>query len=281
MRHFTRLRYAAAIVALCCFPGLQPHAQAQGSDRSREGKIDEVERDARKAARSGDKDGDGAWSWGVEIAADAFRALFAAPEGYGRGYLRYPYARSRHPSPFVLDDVNRGRRFVTVGVQRFGDAESTSLRATTVSVEGATSALHYAFEYSHYSERVLGDRDDLVTARAGLGGTPRVGTLGFARVGVGLRAIFLDNGRGVIGPDIELGLHTFPVKPLGVSAVARVGAVNWSASGGSGGWRRVVEVSPAVSVFLGRIELRAGWHELAIGRASPFSGPTLGTRLWF
>ena len=243
------------------------------------GKIDAVERGARGTASDDTDDGDdGDDPWWVDIALDVLGAVFRTPKRPGQGYLPYPYAA---PPPgaretFVLENVARRRRYGVLSFDRFSDASST-LRGTSIAFEGATAVLHYGLEYTRYREPKAGETDRLDSYRAALGVAARTGRAGVFRLAVALRAVCLDDGNCAGGGDFEMGLLLLPARPLGLSGTLRVGGVEWP----GGPTVAVLETNAAVSLFVGRMEVRAGWHWLEFEGATAFAGPRLGARVWF
>lgn len=239
------------------------------------GKIDEVERNARDD-HDDDDDDDGGW-WGIHIFSDVFKGIFLSPKGAGQGYLPYPYSEPGAEETFVLRDVTERRRFSTLSVARFEDA-STSLAATSFEFEGANAGFRYTLALDLYREPKATETDHLTDFRMGLGGALPLGRAGYMPLGIGGRAVCLDSGYCAGGVDLEIGARLFPARPLGVSGVFRIGGMSWE---GSGSDFLLTESKVAAAVFLGRLEIAAGWHWLKLGSATPFAGPTVTTRLWF
>lgn len=264
------IRFAWLAALLAAAPLSAPLAAQE--DAPRRGKIDDVEREARSG--NDDDDGDGGF-WLVDLTVDVIGALFRTPKGPGQGYLPYPYAAPRASESFVLSDVQAGRRYGVIGVGRFGDASST-LSGTSFTLDGAVDVLRYNVEYTRYREPLATEVDHLSTFRLGFGFLPRIGTRGFLHVGTALRAVCLDDGSCGGGGDLELGTQLFPARPFGLAASVRVGGVNWP----SGTASFVTETNTYASLFVGRVEVRGGWHWLKFSGATAFGGPTLGARVW-
>lgn len=176
----------------------------------------------------------------------------------------------------MLRDVEGGRRFGNLSVSLFNDA-STSLTATMFAFEGANAALRYTLELGLYREAKTTETDHLTDFRAGLGVALPLGRTGYLPLEVGARAVCLDTGHCAGGADFEIGTRLFPGRPLGLSGALRIGGMSWS--GGSS--FLLTESNAAASLFLGRMEVSAGWHWLKLGSATAFAGPTFTTRLWF
>lgn len=258
-------------------------AQREAGTKPDRGKVDGVEREARRAGREDDGD-----EWECEdcgggfflfrMIGSALQAFFVPSKVPGQGYQRYPYAERDAAEPFVLDSAATGRRFGTFTGMYFNDQDvGGTLQAAQFALEGANGALVSAVEYTLYREPTQTDTDWLHLARVGLGVAPRLGRLGFVRLLAAGRLIVLDNGGAALGPELELGITTFPVRPVGVSANARGALVNWS----GGGRSAFTDLTVTGSCFLGRAELMAGWRYTKVGSAEAFNGPTAGVRLWF
>ena len=259
------------------------------SDRPSRGKVDGVERDARRSGRSGynesNDDDDGPWFLQIIIGLfhsdhehEKAEPDVTLPPTPGRGYQDFPYADSAEPDPFLREHVLDGRGFGTISATYFNDnAVGGTLQAGQVAWEGAQGPVYAALEYALYREPTRTDVDWLHTFRAEIGALPRLGRLGFARIGGGVRALVLDNGVPAAGPEVEVGVELFPRRPWGVGGTARGAIVHWS----GGGDRGMADLTAHASYFVGRFELMAGWRYMAIGSAPAFNGPTAGVRVWF
>jgi hypothetical protein len=256
------------------------HAQ---SDTASKGKIHDVERSADNATKgdrhrhghdddAGDDDGGGFFSSFI------FQMLFYVPRDTGQGYLKYPYARSDGPSPFVLQDVYRGRSFGTFSGSYFRDGTST-LRGANFSIEWVGGALQRELDYTFYREPTPSGTDYLHLFRVGVAGLPPAGDIGYFRIGLGLQALVLDDGDAAAGPELELGMQLFPARPLGIGGTARLAPLTWE--GGPVFGTGFVDLAGHGSVFLGRAELMLGWRWTRVGVGAPFSGPTAGMKVWF
>jgi len=266
-------------------------AQSGGDSRPARGKVDGVEREARHSGHDHDDDddcNDCDGGFGEAIFVGLFHALFGGGKGAmgaaddailpGQGYLAYPYAEPGNRETFVLDRVATGLSFTTFSGTYFNDrAVGGTLEAGQLTLEGASDQLLGSLEYTMYREPTQTDTDYLHLIRAGVGGVPRLGRLGFARILVAGRGVILDNGRAAFGPELELGVQAFPVRPWGVSANARGALVKWN----GGDWAGFTDLTANGSVFFGRVELMAGWRYTKIGSAEAFNGPTASLRLWF
>jgi len=116
-------------------------------------------------------------------------------------------------------------------------------------------------------------------ARIGVAVLPRIGDLGYLKLGVGAQGLYLDNGDGAAGPELEAGVQLFPVRPFGVGANARVAPMTWK--DGPLFSFGFVDLQAAGSIFIGRVELQAGYQWTRVGVGAPFRGPQLGMRVWF
>ena len=251
---------------------------AQDDSRPRRGKIDGVEREHDKGSKSGDSDNtDCDCAWWIEI-GDGIVHLFT-PRGVGRGYRAYPYSYHdsvESDSPFLVRHT-RGRSFGTLSLSVFDDAGST-LSSARLAFEGAAALAYWSLEVSAYREPLLTHTDYLYAYRIGLGIMPRPGPRTMLRLGVAARGITLDDGSTAAGPELELGAQLLPRRPFGVSVIGRLAALDWEDGGDMMGLR---ELNTTGSIFVGRLEVQAGWHWMKIGGAPAFGGPMLGSRIWF
>jgi hypothetical protein len=278
-----------APLALFALLGTAAPAALAAQDEGK-GKIDDVEHSAQNTPRSGhhDDDDDGGGGFLVGMLRFIFHAQHhaqrtagdsaAAPEPPGQGYLKYPWARPLGPERFVLRDVTTGRDFGNVSAAYFIDDQS-SLRAAQFTLEGAYDAAHIAFEYAFYREPTASGIDYLHLARVGVSGLPRIGDLGYVKLGVGLQGLYLDDGDAAGGPELEAGVQLFPARPFGLDANARAAAMTWK--DGPLFSFGFVDLRAGGSLFVGRVELRAGYQWTRVGVGSPFRGPQLGMRVWF
>ncbi len=289
-------RRLALLALMACLAGtLEARTlAAQGSDRPSRGKIDEVERASGSHDRGRDRDhdsddgdgGGGAWvlfriighlvcGCGEPRGRDSVTGELLPPPR-GQGYLPYPYADRRARETFVLEDVTRGRRFGTFAGSYFRDDVST-LRAGAAQLETANGEIYGSLEYVYHREPKANETDYLHLWRAGVGVIPRLGRLGYFKVGVAARGVVLDNGQHATGPELELGAKIFPQRPWALAATGRVAALSWDHES----YFAYQEWSAAASVFVGRVELEGGAHWTRLGTAPAFYGPTLGARIWF
>ncbi len=276
-----RLVPALAIAAVAAFPAAAP-AQSDPQPKPERGKVDGVEGEARRARRESDGvecvDCGGSGFFLIDMAEAALRAFFVTSPHPGQGYHRYPYADTLDADPFVRGTVASGRRFGAFSASYFADdAEGGTLRAGQIALEGANGVVHAGVEYTLYREPTQTDVDWLHLARVSIGAVPRLGRVGFLQAGLAARAVSLDNGNTAVGPELELGVQTFPGRPWGVAVNARGALVSWSWGGSSG----FADLTANGSYFVGRAEVIAGWRYTKVGRAAAFNGPTAGVRLWF
>jgi hypothetical protein len=214
----------------------------------------------------------------------ALHALFMPAAHSGQGYTRYPYAERDNPDVFAMKGMATGRRFGTVSGMYFDDRTvGGTLQAGQFSLEGANGPVLSSIEYTLYREPTRTDTDWMHLARVGLGGVPRLGRHGIMRVLAGARVIVLDNGESAIGPELELGVQAFPVRPWGFSATARGALVQWNSglTWSIGGTSPFADLMATGSYFVGPVEVQAGWRYTKLGQAQAFNGPTAGIRLWF
>ena len=268
-----------------------PSELAAQSERPRRGKIDEVERSrerdrGRNQGRSADDDGDGGGWFIFRMIGSLICGCGGDPHGAppheprapvtGQGYLPYPYADRRALETFVLADVREGRGFGTVSGTYFRDDAST-LRAGRVVVEAAHGAAYGSLEYDYHREVKANEIDYLHLWRAGVGGLPRLGRIGYLRIGVAAQGVVLDDGDNAAGPELELGAKIFPRRPWGLSATGRVATLSWDGDS----WFGFAQWSATASVFTGRVEIEGGAHWTRIGTSPAFYGPAVGARVWF
>lgn len=198
-----------------------------------------------------------------------------APRG-GQGYLDYPYAGGDEGEVFVRRRTVERRTFAAVSGQYFADRGSTT-EAGRFSIEGAYAMVRGQAEFNQYVEPVAGGEDRMRTYRVGVGIQPRLGSRGYIVAGAALRGIELDDGSDASGPEAELGLQLFPVRPLGLSVSGRIAALSWTGLDDF----TFRELNAAGSFFMNRVELQGGWHWMRVGDTPAFGGPVVGIRIWF
>jgi hypothetical protein len=282
-----------ALTALLVVAALARPLAAQ-DDSKPKGKIDDVEHSAEKAKDAehhGDHGHDrdhGGGLFGGLLRGMFFVAVHReptaadsgapAPEPPGQGYLAYPYAGPRDGGSFVLRDVASGRDFGSLSGAWFWDDQST-LRSAQFALEGAYDAAHLSAEYAFYREKRPDGTDYLHLFRLGAAYLPRLGDVGYLEVGLALQGVMLGSGRGAGGPGVELGLQLFPARPLGLNASARFAALTWE--GGPVFGTGFADLMANGSVFVGRVELLAGYRWTRVGVGAPFRGPVAGMKVWF
>jgi len=270
-------------LALIALLGAAPAPLAAQEDQPSKGKIDDVERSADNAKKKGSDDNDeGGGGWFIGGVGDAFSAFAELcwgvhPRQAGQGYLSYPYAAGSGET-FVRRDVTDGRRFGAVSATYFADDES-ALRAGHFSVEWAGGILHREIEFSTYAEPMPDGTDHLQMLRLSFTLAPPIGDLGYVKVGGGFQIVTLGTGDAATGPEVELGVQLFPRRPFGLGAAARVAPLTWN--GGPEWGVGFVDLAGNGSVFVGRVEVLAGYRWTRIGVGSPFHGPMVGMRVWF
>lgn len=285
--------------------GSQPSTRAT-DDRPSSGKIAAVRREARAARSTGSVYVDrrlyidscwncdywgwygGGWGWYHRgwWYPSRYPYPYEPPREYddedeeadvGQGYLAYPYATARGSGATFVQSRTRTRRsYGAVSGQFFSDVGSTT-QAGRFALEGAYRALRGEFEFGHYEEPVAGGTSRLQTWRVGIGGQPRLGDRAYLIAGIAARGVLLDDGNEAGGPEGELGIQVFPARPLGLGVTGRVAALTWDRTD----YFTLREVNSTASVFVGRVEIQAGWHFLKIGGSPAFAGPVAGMRLWF
>jgi len=273
------MKPSTMLLLIAGLAGAAPLQAQSDSTRPNRGKIDGVERDQKKGGSGGGSSSDDcecSGVWFIVRATGELLAHLAAPQGVGRGYERYPYAEADRSHPFVISKTEHGRRFGTLSAQYFDDATST-LSGAQFRFEGVAAAWYTSIEYNRYVEQLATETDRLHSWRVGLGALPHLGRSTMLRVGIAARGVVLDDGTGSLGPELELGVQAFPRRPLGLNVTGRLSHQNW-ATGGDFTYR---ELNTTGSLFVGRVEIQAGWHWAKMGSGPAFGGPTIGTRLWF
>jgi len=194
----------------------------------------------------------------------------------GQGYLDYPYARSTNPEDtFVRRRTVDNRGFGAITAYGFSDMGSTT-RAGRLALEGALGRVRGSIEYGRYDEPLQTRTDRMHTLRFNVGLQPRLGERAYLVAAIGARGLFVDS-LDAWGPEGELGIQVFPMRPLGMNITGRIAGMSWEGYDDF----TIRELNTTGSVFLGRIELQGGWHWMKIGDAPAFGGPMAGVRLWF
>jgi len=266
-------------LAPLAFAALLAVPAALRAQDSTSGKIGGVQHSADAGKKKGgggsggDEDqgeGGGGWGWGV---ARVF--LFGVfPSDTGQGYQHYPYAGS---GPYVRRDVTDGRWYAVVSATYFADDQST-LRANHFAVEWAGGFIRREIEFSSYREPLATRTDHLQMFRLSFTAVPPLGDVGYLKIGGGVQAVTLGSDAAT-GPEFEAGVQLFPRRPFGLGATARVAPLTWN--GGEVFGVGFVDLAANGSVFVGPVELQAGYRWTRIGISAPFRGPTLGMRVWF
>ena len=76
----------------------------------------------------------------------------------------------------------------------------------------------------------------------------------------------------------SIGLSVRPASILGANVTGRIAGMQWQDTREDFALR---ELNTTGSVFLGSVELQAGWHWMKIGNSPAFGGPVMGVRLHF
>jgi len=196
----------------------------------------------------------------------------------GQGYMPYPYAENDGTgATFVEEHTSRRPSYGAVSGQFFSDVGSTTI-AGRFSLEGAYRQIRGEAEYGNYAEPLQSSTDHLQTLRVGVGYQPRLGNHAYLIAGIAGRGVFLDDGSKAGGPEGELGVQAFPMRPFGIGITGRLAALTWS---GANDYFTFREVNTTGSFFIGRMELQVGWHYMKVGDTPAFAGPVVGTRVWF
>ena len=265
---------AAPLALLALFAAAAP-ATLAGQDK---GKIGDVQRSADSAQQKGrrgggdhgDDEGGGGFGWGVA----RFFLFGVFPSDTGQGYQHYPYAGG---GPYLRRNVTDGRTFGTVSASYFADDQST-LRATHIAVEWAGGFIRREIEFSSYREPLATRTDHLQMFRLSFTAVPPLGDVGYLKIGAGVQVVTVGTDAAT-GPEFEMGVQLFPRRPFGLGATARVAPLTWS--GGPVWGVGFVDLAANGSVFVGPLEIQAGYRWTRIGVGAPFRGPTLGMRVWF
>ncbi len=199
-----------------------------------------------------------------------------AVESFGTTFLDYPYAGGPSGATFVQEDAPGRRAYGAITMQYFGE-RSSEVEAGRVALEYGYRRLHGEIGYTQYAEPVAGGVDRLHTWRASLGAQPRLSDHANLVVAVAFRGITLTGGDDAYGAEAELGLQLLPVRPIGINLNGRAGLASWTGSDQFG----FQELNATGSVFVGRVELQAGWHYFKLDTAPAFTGPMAGLRVWF
>lgn len=254
--------------------GLLVSPLAAQEEHPSKGKIDDVEHSADDAKKKG------TGLWFVDMIGDGFHGFWHVftyvPTQPGQGYQAYPYA-APGDERFVIRSTTAGRTFASVSGAYFADQES-SLRAGNFSFEWAGGMLLRSMDYSYYREPRPDGTDHLHLFHVGVAAAPPVGQVGYVKIGLGFQSVFLDTGDAAFGPSLDFGAQLFPRPPFGLAFNGRLAPMTWV--GGPIYGVGFAEFAGTGSVFVGRIEIQAGYRWTRIGLGVPFRGPTLGLRAW-
>ncbi len=197
--------------------------------------------------------------------------------GFGTTFLRHPYANATEPGATFIQGNAPGRRgYGNLTAQYFGE-ETSDVEAGRFALEFGYRLFHGEVGYSQYVEPVPGGRDRLHTWRAAVGVQPRLTERANLVVAVGARGVNLASGDDAYGPEGELGLQLLPFRPIGINLNARGAVLSWTGEDRFG----FGELNATGSLFLGPLEVQAGWHYMKFENVPAFSGPVAGIRLWF
>lgn len=270
-------RLLTPFLILALLAGAPPTLAAQQEDEPpRRGKIDQVEEDA-----DGDDEG---VPWALRLIWESGKLLYhlatfiANDKGPGQGYVDYPYGDPRALEHFVLKGVVAHRGYSTLAGSHYADLGST-LTGYHFAWERVRSVVSLNAEFDTFSEPTATDEDRLAFLRVGAAGLARLSHAAVFRSGLAVRMMVLDDGRAALGPELELGVQAFPLRPLAFDGTFRVAGL--SGAGASWFGTALLEGSVGVGVLFGRVEARAGYRTLMIGPSTTLAGPTLGARIWF
>lgn len=202
---------------------------------------------------------------------------YASGGGSDQGYQPYPYAGADTTSEtFAERRASVRRSYGAATMTYFSDAGSTT-KAGLIGLEGAVGRLRGELEYARYGETVGATKDHLSTLRLGIAAQPRISNNAYVIAGVAARGVFLDDGSRAWGPEGELGLQVFPMRPFGLNVTERLAGLSWNGND----YFLFQELNTTGSVFINRVELQGGWHWMKVGDAPAFGGPIAGMRVWF
>jgi hypothetical protein len=196
---------------------------------------------------------------------------------FGQTYLDHPYAEGANaPNAWIQHNAPGRRGYGALTMHYFGDRGSET-EAGRFTLEGGYRMLRGEIGYSRYAEPVAGGVDRLHTWRASAGVQPRLGSTASLTAAVAVRGVELSGGDDAYGPEAELGLQLLPGRPLGINVNGRLATLSWTGPDNF----TFRELNTTGSIFVGRVELQAGWHYMKVGSAPAFTGPIAGLRVWF
>lgn len=253
------------------------------ADRPSSGKIGSVRRDGERAQRR---------SGGVTVVPVYVGGCWSCDYWgwYGGRWGRYhggwwypshrPHPSYDEPEEEYVDGVvqPRPRGYGVLTAQYFADRGSET-QAGRFALEGGKGALYGEIEYSHYAEPVAVGMDRMQTLRGAIG--VRVPLTDAAKVTgtLGLRGLYLNNTTARAGgPEGSIGLSVRPASILGANITGRIAGMQWRDTREDFALR---ELNTTGSVFIGSVELQAGWHWMKVGNSPAFGGPVMGLRLHF
>jgi len=196
---------------------------------------------------------------------------------YGTTFLEHPYASAAEPgATFIQRDAPGRRGYGNLTAQYFGE-QSSEVQAGRFALEYGYRLFHGEIGYDQYVEPVVGGQDRMHVWRAAVGVQPRLTERANLLAAVGVRGVNLAGGDDAYGPEGELGLQLLPFRPIGINLDARGAVLSWTGVDRFG----FGELNATGSLFLGPVELQAGWHYMKLEGSPAFSGPVAGVRLWF
>src|SRR5262245_1536452 len=163
---------ATRLASLClvALALLAPVTATAQSARPGGGKIDGVERDARRSGHHDDDDDDDGGFLGIIIGlfhsdrGEKSGSDVTLPPTPGRGYQEYPYADTAEGHPFLREHVLDGHGFGTLSATYFDDnAIGGTLQAGQVAWEGAFEEAYASVEWTTYREPTQTNVDRLHT----------------------------------------------------------------------------------------------------------------------
>ena len=141
------------------------------------------------------------------------------------------------------------------------------------------ACLQRELEYTGYAEPTADGTDHLHLVRFGFAQIRGIGNVGYTLLGLGVQGVILDRiDRSAVGPEAELGVQLFPKRPWAVGATVRLAPLTWG--GGELFGTGFVDATGHVSFIVNCAEIMLGYRWTRIGTGAPFTGVSLGVRVW-
>ena len=155
--------------------------------------------------------------------------------------------------------------------------EEDQLEAGRFALEYGYGLFHAEAGYSQYVTPTTGGRERLHLFRGAVGVQPSLTRHSKLLAAVGVRGVKLDNGADAYGPEGELGLEARVLGPLALNVNGRAATLSWDGNDRF----PFREATTTGSLFLGPVELQAGWHWMQLDATPVTQGPVAGLRIWF